>query len=107
QMTCERIVAVLTAAGVAILKRQVVRLLTAKLDLFRAEDEAVFVAGLRASGFVSVDDVGARHAGKAVIRPSSAPTGSRSSALGRANPASRCLTQSARRNGALRDQCSG
>src|SRR6516225_3628706 len=42
QMTCERIVAVLTAAGVAISKRQVVRLLTAKLDLFRAEDEAVF-----------------------------------------------------------------
>jgi hypothetical protein len=65
QMTCERIVAVLTAAGVAISKRQVVRLLTAKLDLFRAEDEAVFTAGLRASGYVSVDDTGARHAGKA------------------------------------------
>ncbi|HXZ18239.1 MAG TPA: transposase [Roseiarcus sp.] len=65
QMTCERIVAVLTAAGVAISKRQVVRLLTAKLNLFRAEDEAVFTAGLRASGYVSVDDTGARHAGKA------------------------------------------
>jgi Transposase IS66 family len=65
QMTCERIVAVLAAAGVAICKRQVVRLLTAKLDLFRAEEEAVFTAGLRASGFVSVDDTGARHAGKA------------------------------------------
>jgi hypothetical protein len=65
QMTCERIVAVLAAAGVAISKRQVVRLLTAKLDLFRAEEEAVFTAGLRASGFVSVDDTGARHAGKA------------------------------------------
>jgi hypothetical protein len=65
QMTCERIVAVLTAAGLAISKRQVVRLLTAKLDLFRAEEEAVFTAGLRASGFVSVDDTGARHAGKA------------------------------------------
>ena len=37
-----------------------VRLLTAKLDLFRAEEEAVFTAGLRASGFVSVDDTGAR-----------------------------------------------
>ena len=65
QMTCERIVAVLTAAGLSISKRQVVRLLTAKLDLFRAEEEAVFTAGLRASGFVSVDDTGARHAGKA------------------------------------------
>jgi transposase IS66 family protein len=42
-----------------------VRLLTARLDLFRAEEEAVFTAGLRASGFVSVDDTGARHAGKA------------------------------------------
>jgi len=65
QMTCERIVAVLTAAGLAISKRQGVRLLTAKLDLFSAEEEAVFAAGLRASGFVSVDDTGARHAGKA------------------------------------------
>jgi hypothetical protein len=65
QMTCERIVAVLTAAGLLISKRQVVRLLTAKLDLFRAEEEAVFTAGLRASGYVSVDDTGARHAGKA------------------------------------------
>jgi Transposase IS66 family len=65
QMTCERIVAVLTAAGFSISKRQVVRLLTARLDLFRAEEEAVFRAGLCASGYVSVDDTGARHAGKA------------------------------------------
>jgi hypothetical protein len=65
QMTCERIVAVLSAAGLAISKRQVVRLLTAKLDLFRAEEEAVFSAGLRASPCVSVDDTGALHAGKA------------------------------------------
>jgi hypothetical protein len=65
QMTCERIVTVLTAAGLSISKRQVVRLLTAKLDVFRAEEEAVFSAGLRASGYVSVDDTGARHAGEA------------------------------------------
>jgi hypothetical protein len=65
QMTCERIVAVLTAAGLSVSKRQVVRLLAAKLDLFRAEEEAAFTAGLRASGYVSVDDTGARHAGKA------------------------------------------
>jgi hypothetical protein len=65
QMTCERIVAVLTAAGVAISKRQVVRLLTARLDLFRAEEEAAFTAGLGSSAYVSVDDTGARHAGRA------------------------------------------
>jgi hypothetical protein len=65
QMTCERIVAVLTAAGLSISKRQVVRLLTAKLEVFRAEEEAVFSAGLRASAYVSVDDTGTRHAGKA------------------------------------------
>jgi hypothetical protein len=64
QMTCERIVAVLTAAGLSISKRQVVRLLTVRLDLFRAEEEAVFSAGLRAP-YVSVDDTGARHAGRA------------------------------------------
>ena len=65
QMTCERIVTVLTAAGLSISKRQVVRLLTARLEMFRAEEEAAFSAGLRASAYVSVDDTGARHAGKA------------------------------------------
>jgi hypothetical protein len=64
QMTCERIVTLLTAAGLSISKRQVVRLLTARLEMFRAEEEAVFSAGLRASAYVSVDDTGARHAGK-------------------------------------------
>ncbi len=65
QMTCERIVAVLTAAGLSISKRQVARLLTARLEVFRAEEEAAFSAGLRASAYVSVDDTGARHTGKA------------------------------------------
>ena len=37
----ERIVALLNGMGVLISKRQVVRLLTAKLETFRAEDEAV------------------------------------------------------------------
>ena len=37
QMTCERIVTLLTAAGLLISKRQVVRLLTAGLDTFRTE----------------------------------------------------------------------
>ena len=65
QMTCERIVTLLTAVGLSISKRQVVRLLTARLDMFRAEEEAAFSAGLRASACVSVDDTGARHAGRA------------------------------------------
>jgi hypothetical protein len=63
-MTCERIVTLLTAVGLAISKRQVVRLITAKLETFRAEDEAVFTAALCASPYISVDDTGARHAGK-------------------------------------------
>ncbi len=49
--------------GVVISKRQVVRLLTAKLETFRLEDEAVLKAGLRGA-YVTVDDTGARHAGK-------------------------------------------
>lgn len=65
QMTCERIVTLLSAVGVAISKRQVVRLLTAKLETFQAEDIQVFEAGLRGSAYITVDDTGARHAGKA------------------------------------------
>ena len=65
QMTCERIVALLTGLGLAISKRQVVRLLTANLERFRAEDEAVLRAGLVGAPFITVDDTGARHAGKA------------------------------------------
>lgn len=63
QVTCERIVALLNGMGVMISKRQVVRLLTAKLATFRAEDEAVLKAGLTGA-YVTVDDTGARHAGK-------------------------------------------
>ena len=63
QVTCERIVALLDGMGVVISKRQVVRLLTAKLETFRAEDAAVLKAGL-SGAYVTVDDTGARHAGK-------------------------------------------
>jgi hypothetical protein len=63
QVTCERIVALLNGMGVVISKRQVVRLLTVKLETFRAEDEAVLKAGL-GGAYVTVDDTGARHAGK-------------------------------------------
>jgi hypothetical protein len=63
QVTCERIVALLNGMGIMISKRQVVRLLAAKLEIFRAEDEAVLKAGL-VGAYVTVDDTGARHAGK-------------------------------------------
>ena len=63
QVTCERIAALLNGMGVVISKRQVVRLLTAKLETFRTEDEAVLKAGL-CGAYVTVDDTGARHAGK-------------------------------------------
>ena len=66
QVTCERIVALLTGMGVRISKRQVVRLLTVKLETFRAEDAAVLKAGL-GGAYVTVDDTGARHAG--ILRP--------------------------------------
>jgi hypothetical protein len=49
--------------GVVISKRQAVRLLTAKLETFRAEDAAVLKAGL-SGAYVTVDGAGARHAGK-------------------------------------------
>src|SRR5271157_5831940 len=62
QVTCERIVALLNGMGVVISKRQVVRLLTTKLETFRAEDAAVLKAGL-SGAYVTVDDTGARHAG--------------------------------------------
>src|SRR5271169_3624953 len=67
QMTCERILALLTGVGVVISKRQVVRLLTLKLETFRAEDAEVLTAGLSSSAFVTVDDTGARHHGQAAF----------------------------------------
>src|SRR5262249_39309832 len=62
QVTCERIVALLNGMGVMISKRQVVRLLTVKLETFRAEDEAVLNAGLHGA-YVTVDDTGAAYFG--------------------------------------------
>ena len=63
-MTCERILTLLNGVGVVISKRQVVRLLTVKLETFRAEDAEVLKAGLSSASFVTVDDTGARHQGK-------------------------------------------
>jgi len=64
QSTLPRLVALLRSVGVAISKRQLQRLLTDKQESFVAEAQDVLRAGLETSPFVSVDDTGARHAGK-------------------------------------------
>ena len=64
QSTLPRLATFLRSVGVAISKRQLQRLLTDKQKDFVAEARDVLRAGLETSPFVSVDDTGARHAGK-------------------------------------------
>ena len=64
QSTLPRLAALLRSVGVSISKRQLQRLLTDKQDDFVAEARDVLRAGLETSPYVSVDDTGARHAGK-------------------------------------------
>jgi hypothetical protein len=64
QVTVPRIVAQLNDLGIAISKRQVVRLLIAGKDDFLAENRAVLRAGLETAAWISVDDTGARHQGR-------------------------------------------
>jgi hypothetical protein len=64
QSTLPRLAALLRSLGVAISKRQLQRLLTDKQDDFVSEARDVLRAGLETSPYVSVDDTGARHAGK-------------------------------------------
>jgi hypothetical protein len=64
QVTVPRLVAQLRGIGVAISKRQMMRLLIAGQDRFLAENRDVLRAGLQTAAWVSVDDTGARHAGK-------------------------------------------
>src|SRR3954466_6108542 len=61
QVTVPRLVAQLRAIGIAISKRQVVRLLNAGQDAFLAEAREVLRAGLSTAPWISVDDTGARH----------------------------------------------
>lgn len=61
QVTTERLTSILNGIGVDISKRQVVRMLTADLDRFAAEDHAVLHAGLVSAPYITVDDTGARH----------------------------------------------
>jgi len=67
-VTSEKILALLNGMGVVISKRQVGRLLAAKLETFRAEDAEVLKAGLSSASFVTVDDTGARHQGRSTTR---------------------------------------
>jgi hypothetical protein len=64
QSTMPRLLDLLRSMGVAISKRQLVRLLNEKHEGFIAEAQDVLRAGLETSSWVSVDDTGARHAGK-------------------------------------------
>jgi Transposase IS66 family len=64
QVTTERLTALLEGIGVAISKRQVVRLLAAPLDDLVAEDRDVLRAGLATARWITVDDTTARHARK-------------------------------------------
>ena len=64
QSTMPRLLALLRSVGVAISKRQLVRLLNENHAGFIAEARDVLRAGLETSSWVSVDDTGARHAGK-------------------------------------------
>lgn len=64
QSTLPRLAALLRSVGVSISKRQLQRLLTDKQESFVAEAQDVLRAGLETSPYVSVDDTGARHAGK-------------------------------------------
>ncbi|MGH8322623.1 MAG: IS66 family transposase, partial [Steroidobacteraceae bacterium] len=59
-----RLVAQLQAIGVSISKREVMRLLIAGQDGFLGESREVLRAGLQTARWISVDDTGARHAGK-------------------------------------------
>nr|WP_245512490.1 cell division protein ZapB [Rhizobium ruizarguesonis] len=61
QVTTQRLTTLLKDVGIAISKRQIVRLLTRQLEGFVAEDAALLHAGLVASPYVTVNDTDARH----------------------------------------------
>jgi Transposase IS66 family len=64
QVTVERITTQLRALGLAISKRQVMRLLIGRQHGFLAESREVLRAGLHGAAWVSADDTGARHGGQ-------------------------------------------
>lgn len=64
QVTVPRLLEQLRALGVAISKRQLMRLLIAHREVFLDEARDVLRAGLAGASWISVDDTGARHQGK-------------------------------------------
>lgn len=64
QVTVERLTTQLRALGISICKRQVMRLLIDRQDDFLVESRDVLRAGLQSAPWVTVDDTGARHAGR-------------------------------------------
>jgi hypothetical protein len=61
QMTIPRLLIQLQDLGIAISKRQIVRLLSAGQDAFLAEAKEVLRTGLGSASWFTVDDTGARH----------------------------------------------
>lgn len=64
QVTVERLTTQLRALGLCISKRQVMRLLIDRHDKFLADSRNMLRAGLQTASWISVDDTGARHAGR-------------------------------------------
>jgi hypothetical protein len=64
QVTVPRLTALLSAIGISISKRQVMRLLIAGQDEFIREAGEVLQVGLRTARWITVDDTGARHQGR-------------------------------------------
>src|SRR6185436_4311657 len=64
QVTVPRLLEQLRAFGVAISKRQLMRLLNADKEPFLDEARDVLRAGLAGAAWISVDDTGARHQGR-------------------------------------------
>lgn len=64
QMTVARLAAQLHSIGVAVSKRQVMRMLIDDKEVFVQEMGDVLRAGLETASWVSVDDTGARHQGR-------------------------------------------
>jgi hypothetical protein len=61
QVTVPRLAAQLNELGIAISKRQIVRLLSSKQDAFLSENKEVLREGLACASWITVDDTGARH----------------------------------------------
>jgi len=64
QVTSERLTALLNGMGLDISKRQVVRLLSQDIEALVSEEQDVLRLGLETARWITVDDTGARHAGR-------------------------------------------